>query len=432
MNNNKILKMIGLSISATLIQVDSYAQYLVPVATDWQSVIGKVITCEQTDHYLYAEMELIHTESMPVPVSILIDFEQVTLTDVSTGKNYPILHDDQGHYLVGPLSGESSHQLKHTIKPGQKLILWAFFPPMPTPSSPVNITWPGVKPFQRVPIDIRKKVVPDANSSSDPDILLGGIHGHRLRKVAQLRVQVSLAENADLQDAWLYYRNFMLYDPQNQRIYSMMQDKSGALIAEPRSDERAGGRLSLTVLAERSRWLYLKFNPPPDWVEDVFFIAPFVRPTRMIHLSGKSLVREQSGSLIQNVPTVFSRAKEALRPVETHEMCSFVLSLDDVFAPQQFEIIPELPELQYLLALTRGMPVKKVVITVHQDNLGNPAFLLVLSNKQAESLGRWLTDMMEGACTVAWEGVGPQYPVASNETEEGRAKNRRIEIQLIK
>lgn len=74
-----------------------------------------------------------------------------------------------------------------------------------------------------------------------------------------------------------------------------------------------------------------------------------------------------------------------------------------------------------------------VEIDGHTDNVGNPASNLELSNRRANAVRAWLRDKApalfpEGRVTV--NGYGDRQPVASNATEDGRAKNRRVTIIL--
>lgn len=80
----------------------------------------------------------------------------------------------------------------------------------------------------------------------------------------------------------------------------------------------------------------------------------------------------------------------------------------------------------------RAKPGWLIVIAGYTDNTGTVALNQKLSLKRAESVRDWMiaTSDIPAAC-FAVQGYGPQHPVASNETPEGRSRNRRVEIRLM-
>jgi outer membrane protein OmpA-like peptidoglycan-associated protein len=66
----------------------------------------------------------------------------------------------------------------------------------------------------------------------------------------------------------------------------------------------------------------------------------------------------------------------------------------------------------------------------HTDSTGSDAINQPLSERRAASVGQYLISQGIDARRVATEGFGKSRPVASNDTPEGRAQNRRVELQL--
>ncbi len=66
----------------------------------------------------------------------------------------------------------------------------------------------------------------------------------------------------------------------------------------------------------------------------------------------------------------------------------------------------------------------------HTDITGPLEYNMRLSRQRADSVGQYLTAQGINGVRVITHGVGPQYPVASNETESGRQQNRRVELVL--
>jgi outer membrane protein OmpA-like peptidoglycan-associated protein len=72
-----------------------------------------------------------------------------------------------------------------------------------------------------------------------------------------------------------------------------------------------------------------------------------------------------------------------------------------------------------------------LVIDGHTDSVGRHAYNLDLSKRRAETVGRYLISQGVAPVRVATYGYGPDYPVDSNETDAGRAQNRRVELTLM-
>ena len=89
-------------------------------------------------------------------------------------------------------------------------------------------------------------------------------------------------------------------------------------------------------------------------------------------------------------------------------------------------------EVDNLAAILKAYPGVKVEIAGYTDNTGDAASNKQLSHKRAGAvMGRLIAQGID-ASRVKAMGYGQENPVADNSTEEGRAQNRRIEVQLVK
>jgi OOP family OmpA-OmpF porin len=70
----------------------------------------------------------------------------------------------------------------------------------------------------------------------------------------------------------------------------------------------------------------------------------------------------------------------------------------------------------------------KLEIQGHTDNVGNDAYNQTLSDARANAVVTWLTQHGVAADRLTAKGYGKTRPVADNGSDEGRAKNRRVEI----
>jgi outer membrane protein OmpA-like peptidoglycan-associated protein len=79
-------------------------------------------------------------------------------------------------------------------------------------------------------------------------------------------------------------------------------------------------------------------------------------------------------------------------------------------------------------ALTKSSPESKIVVEGHTDSQGKPAFNKELSLARAASVRDYLVSRGIAADRVSAQGLGSTRPIANNNTAEGRADNRRVEI----
>jgi outer membrane protein OmpA-like peptidoglycan-associated protein/tetratricopeptide (TPR) repeat protein len=88
-------------------------------------------------------------------------------------------------------------------------------------------------------------------------------------------------------------------------------------------------------------------------------------------------------------------------------------------------------ELDNLVELMKENNTMVVQINGHTDNVGKPADNLTLSNNRAKSVVAYLASKGIETSRLQSKGFGETRPVSDNNTEEGRAKNRRTELQVI-
>ncbi|MCA0238303.1 MAG: OmpA family protein [Bacteroidetes bacterium] len=88
-------------------------------------------------------------------------------------------------------------------------------------------------------------------------------------------------------------------------------------------------------------------------------------------------------------------------------------------------------ELDNLVTAMTTYPSLVIEVAGHTDNVGDPAANLTLSGQRAASVAKYLTDRGIPASRLRPRGYGDTKPVAENDTEENRAKNRRTEFTIL-
>ncbi len=91
-----------------------------------------------------------------------------------------------------------------------------------------------------------------------------------------------------------------------------------------------------------------------------------------------------------------------------------------------------IPELEKIIRFMQENPQVRVEISGHTDNSGQPAYNKQLSQKRALSVFHYLTQKGIDKNRLIPIGHGSDKPLASNDSEEGRQQNRRIEFRIIK
>lgn len=138
-------------------------------------------------------------------------------------------------------------------------------------------------------------------------------------------------------------------------------------------------------------------------------------------------------SIVASVQAV-AQAKRDLGAKETDLEVRVELPADVLFDFDSAEIRPDAANaLAQLATVIRSYPTGAVSVTGHTDSLGREAYNQRLSERRAESVKRWLAEREEIAGKrIATRGAGEARPIASNETENGRQRNRRVEVVVRK
>jgi len=110
-----------------------------------------------------------------------------------------------------------------------------------------------------------------------------------------------------------------------------------------------------------------------------------------------------------------------------------VVTLGDVlFDPGKATLLDSArSSLQEVVDLLQTEPEKKIRVEGHTDSSGDAAANLKLSQQRAQSVRDALVKMGVAADRIKAVGMGEDFPIASNKTAEGRARNRRVDVILL-
>ena len=122
--------------------------------------------------------------------------------------------------------------------------------------------------------------------------------------------------------------------------------------------------------------------------------------------------------------------KPAPAPVAKSEKVTF--AADAFFDFDKSVLKPEgRAKLDDLVSKMGGLNLEVIIAVGHTDSIGTDAYNQRLSVRRAEAVKSYLVGKGIERNRIYTEGKGEKQPVASNKTAEGRAKNRRVEIEVV-
>ncbi|MDB9710362.1 OmpA family protein, partial [Salibacteraceae bacterium] len=102
------------------------------------------------------------------------------------------------------------------------------------------------------------------------------------------------------------------------------------------------------------------------------------------------------------------------------------------FDTDKFDLKPaSKTELNKLADLLDANPDIKIEVSGHTDNQGNAAANQTLSENRSKAVYQYLIDHGISGGRLMYKGYGQTKPIATNETDEGRALNRRTEFIVL-
>lgn len=149
---------------------------------------------------------------------------------------------------------------------------------------------------------------------------------------------------------------------------------------------------------------------------------------------GKFFVKKLPSGVELNIPELGVESKliafieDAKRPVDDKTWFSF----DRLhFDTGKATLKPESQEqLKNIAEILKAYPKVTIKIGGYTDNTGDPKANVTLSQQRADAVMAELVKLGVAADRLKAEGYGQEHPIADNSTEEGRAKNRRIDLRV--
>jgi OmpA-OmpF porin, OOP family len=156
---------------------------------------------------------------------------------------------------------------------------------------------------------------------------------------------------------------------------------------------------------------------------------------KSVYGAGMNIGAFEAATAVTEANRRATEALSSLRPGFTAEDLVNALNMNIINFRSGSSQIPResMPVLEQSASAIKSAPSGTVLeVGGYTDNAGNPTANQKLSQQRADSVRRFLVDKGVNSDSLVAKGYGDSNPIASNDTEEGRFKNRRIQFKVLK
>lgn len=138
-----------------------------------------------------------------------------------------------------------------------------------------------------------------------------------------------------------------------------------------------------------------------------------------------SIAGTQEAPKVEAPPEPPPRVEVRSDKIEIKEKIQFEYN-KAVILPSSFSLLDEIAD-----TIKKNPQIKKLSVEGHASAEGDPGHNLKLSDERAAAVRKYLVDKGVEAARLTSKGFGANKPIASNDTDEGKEKNRRVEFMIV-
>lgn len=138
-------------------------------------------------------------------------------------------------------------------------------------------------------------------------------------------------------------------------------------------------------------------------------------------------------SHMQAIEDWFIRRDLETKLVENGEVIELMIPCADLFYPNTAELNSiGVEKLSLLKDVVKYATMYKIVVAVHSDSTGEENYCNTLTSQRGKSIKDYLAQINTGKdLNVDFFGLGSSHPISSNDSLDGRNRNRRVEIYIV-
>lgn len=214
-------------------------------------------------------------------------------------------------------------------------------------------------------------------------------------------------------DSLTYYTN-----PEIEKFAGYIKNLEQRISANPSLQSDPEEKDKITVLLSNHSH---EFND-----SEIILLANYIKHLEKLDsLNTIAIVKAQGDSiaLAKVTEPIKEYHLEEEKEIEKYEKLIFFNFDSSTLKPESFTPLDE------AVKILKSYVNLSFVIEGHTDNVGSDAYNMALSKRRAASVKRYIISKGIPASRITSVGYGEEKPIDTNETDEGRAKNRRVEIK---
>lgn len=252
---------------------------------------------------------------------------------------------------------------------------------------------------------------------------------NHLLYMADRRIQIARAAaqrekmESELEQLRLEHSRLLVRASQLEADQARQEADQARMMSQATAEDAERARMEADSAMTREEQAALRAQQAREEAEQAKALAESSALAASLAKKEANLASEQAQSLRRQLENLQLRQTES----------GVVVTLGDVlFETGQTDLKSDaVANLSEVVDLLQSEPDKKIRIEGHTDSVGAASTNMRLSQQRADSVLKALVDLGVDASRVTSVGMGEDFPIASNETAEGRSKNRRVDVILL-